>query len=286
MKTSIRFFNSKKLRSVYDEIDNNWYSSCVDLVFILTNTKTPKTYWNNLKSRYPVVKKYIKQYCLRSNDNKRYQTDCINANGIKELLKIIKSTKHEEVKKWLEGSNNPLDQQSKQKAYELWNSSILDDIEVGTIKGLQQIHAYIFGGLYEFAGQIREINISKGGFKFSPYQHFKIIFKNINQMPESNLEEIIEKYVCMNIAHPFMEGNGRSTRIWLDLILKKNLKKVVDWSKISKENYLKAMVKSHADDSLIYKLIKNALTNKIDDRTIFIKGIDYSYYYEDVDMDE
>ena len=117
MKTSIRFFNSKKLRSVYDEIDNNWYSSCVDLVFILTNTKTPKTYWNNLKSRYPVVKKYIKQYCLRSNDNKRYQTDCINANGIKELLKIIKSTKHEEVKKWLEGSNNPLDQQSKQKAY-------------------------------------------------------------------------------------------------------------------------------------------------------------------------
>ena len=177
-----------------------------------------------------------------------------------------------------------LDQNSKLKAYELWDKHILDKIEVGTINGLQQIHKYIFDGLYDFAGIIRDRNIMKGGFKFSPYQHFKFILPNIDQMPESSLEEIIEKYVCMNIAHPFMEGNGRSTRIWLDLILKKNLHKVVDWSKIKKKEYLDAMIKSHDDITDISNLIRNALTDKINDREIYMKGIDYSYYYEGVEM--
>ena len=177
-----------------------------------------------------------------------------------------------------------LDEKSKLRAYELWDKNVLNKFEIGTTKGLQQIHKYIFNDLYDFAGIIRDRNIMKGGFKFIPYQHFKFILPNIDQMPETNLEEIVEKYVCMNIAHPFMEGNGRSTRIWLDLILKKNLKKVVDWSKISKEDYMEAMIVSHLDSQFIYDLIKKSLTDKINDREVYIKGIDYSYYYEDVEM--
>ena len=169
---------------------------------------------------------------------------------------------------------------SKPKAYGLFDSGMINDIEVGTVRGLQQIHAYIFGGLYDFTGKIRDKNISKAGFAFASAQYLADNLKKIEAMPETDLKSIVNKYDEMNIAHPFMEGNGRSTRIWLDLILKKNLKKCVDWSKIDKKDYLTAMEKSPMDDSLIYGLIEKALTNKINDREIFIKGIDYSYYYE------
>jgi len=151
---------------------------------------------------------------------------------------------------------------------------------IGTTKSLKQIHAYIFGGLYNSAGQIRQKNISKGGFQFAVAHFLGNTLKQIEQMPETTFEEIADKYVEMNIAHPFMEGNGRSTRIWLDLILKKRLKKCVDWSKINKNDYLNAMVKSSVNSNVIKNLLKNALTDEIYSREMFMKGIDYSYYYE------
>jgi cell filamentation protein len=146
---------------------------------------------------------------------------------------------------------------------------------------LQQIHAYLFGGLYDFAGQIRTKDISKGGFTFAPCRYFNTTLKTIENMPETTFDEIIDKYVEMNVAHPFMEGNGRSTRIWLDLMLKRRLKKCTDWSKINKNDYLQAMRKSVTAPTNIKTLVKNALTNKINDREMFMKGIDYSYYYEE-----
>ena len=166
-------------------------------------------------------------------------------------------------------------------AYRLYESSDIEKIEVGTTKGLQQIHEYLFGGLYDFAGKIREVNISKGNFRFANCLYLKEALAAIEKMPETTFEEIIAKYVEMNIAHPFREGNGRTTRIWLDLILKKNLSKCVDWSQIDKKDYLDAMRKSVADANWIFELLQNALTDKIDDREIFMKGIDYSYYYEE-----
>ena len=184
---------------------------------------------------------------------------------------------------WLNGMSDPIDEQSKKKAYELYENSILEATETGTIKGLQQIHAYLFEGLYDFAGKIRSHNISKGGFAFANCQYFDDIFSRIDSMPENNLDEIVEKYVETNIAHPFMEGNGRATRIWLDCVLKIRLGKCVDWQKIDKKNYLKAMEKSPVDSKEIKKLIENALTEKINDREIFMKGIDYSYYYETIE---
>jgi len=151
------------------------------------------------------------------------------------------------------------------------------------VKGLQQIHAYLFGGLYDFAGKIRQKNISKNGFAFANAMYLEENLQKIEQMPENTFQEIADKYIEMNIAHPFMEGNGRSTRIWLDLIFKKNLKKCVDWSLIDKKEYLNAMEQSPTQPNLIKKLLQGALTDQIDDREIFIKGIDYSYYYESED---
>ncbi|MDR1117396.1 MAG: Fic family protein [Oscillospiraceae bacterium] len=184
---------------------------------------------------------------------------------------------------WFTYSDETIAGKSKSKAYALFDSSLLDTIEVGTTKGLQQIHAYLFGGLYDFAGQIRELNIAKGGFRFAPVQFLENTLKTIENMPENIFDEIVDKYVEMNVAHPFMEGNGRSTRIWLDLILKKNLKQCVDWSKIAKRDYLAAMTESTMDSSRIKGLLENALTDKINDREVFMKGVDYSYYYEQED---
>jgi cell filamentation protein len=181
---------------------------------------------------------------------------------------------------WFTNSDETIDGKSKSKAYALFESSLIDNIEVGTVKGLQQIHAYLFGGLYDFAGQIRTVNIAKGGFQFAMAQFLPQTLATIEHMPETTFEEIADKYVEMNIAHPFREGNGRATRIWLDLILKKQLQKCVDWSKIDKNDYLNAMQKSVADSSDIKRLLQSALTDKINDRETFMKGIDYSYYYE------
>lgn len=169
---------------------------------------------------------------------------------------------------------------SKQKAKELYDSGYIDKIEIGTFKGLATIHKYLFEDIYYFAGKIREVNIAKNNFRFAPLMYLDVSLKNIDKMPQDTYEHIIEKYVEMNVAHPFREGNGRSMRIWLDLILKKEIKKVIDWNKIDKEEYLLAMERSVIKDTEIKELFKTGLTNKINDRLIFMKGIDISYYYE------
>ena len=169
---------------------------------------------------------------------------------------------------------------SKQKAKELFDSGNIDKVEVGTFKGLSYIHNYLFEDIYDFAGKIRDVNISKGDFRFAPVMYLEISLKHIDTMPQSSFEQIIEKYVEMNIAHPFREGNGRATRIWLDLMLKKEIKKVADWNRVDKEDYLSSMQRSVIKDVEIKVLLKDALTSKIDDRELFMKGIDVSYYYE------
>lgn len=173
-----------------------------------------------------------------------------------------------------------IDAQSLQKAYKLFESGAIDQIEVGTTQGLCEIHRYLFEGLYDFAGKIRHQNISKGGFRFANAMFLHAILPVIDQMPENTFEEIVAKYVEMNIAHPFMEGNGRSTRIWLDMILKKRLAKVIDWRLIEKEAYLQAMERSPINDLELRFLLQPALTDKVNDREVIFKGIEQSYYYE------
>lgn len=169
---------------------------------------------------------------------------------------------------------------SKTKALELFKKGLLNDLEAGTFDSLAKIHKYLFDEIYDFAGEIRNVNIAKGNFRFAPVIYLETALKNIDKMPQSTFDEIIEKYVEMNIAHPFREGNGRSTRIWLDLILKKQLGKVVDWSSVDKEDYLLAMERSPIKDIEIKVLLKQALTDKINNREVYIKGIDASYHYE------
>ena len=169
---------------------------------------------------------------------------------------------------------------SKTKALELFETGLLESIPVGTFSGLATIHAFMFGAIYDFAGKIRTVNIAKGNFRFAPVMYLESALKHIDAMPQSTFEEIVEKYVEMNVAHPFREGNGRSTRIWLDAILKKELRLVIDWSKVDKGDYLLAMERSPIKDVEIKALLKNALTDKIDDREMYMKGIDASYHYE------
>lgn len=169
---------------------------------------------------------------------------------------------------------------SKQKALKLYDAGILDTLTPGTFKTLCAVHKYLFEDIYEFAGKLREVNIAKGNFRFAPLMYLHAALDNINKMPQSDFDTIVEKYVEMNIAHPFREGNGRATRIWLDLILKKEIGKVVDWSKVDKEDYLLAMERSPIRDIEIKHILKNALTDKINDREVYMKGIDTSYYYE------
>ena len=221
------------------------------------------------------------QLKLLAPDGKRRLTDVLDYKGIIALGKQFPSKKANRFIEWFTYSDETIDGKSKTKAYALFESSFIDSIEVGTVKGLQQIHAYLFGGLYDFAGQIRQKNISKGGFQFAMAQYLDATLKQIEKMPENTFDEIVAKYVEMNIAHPFMEGNGRSARIWLDLILKKRLKRCVDWSQIGKSDYMNAMVKSTVDSSALHNLLKNALTNDIHSREMYMKGIDYSYYYEE-----
>ena len=173
-----------------------------------------------------------------------------------------------------------IDALSKQKAYDLYDSGAIHCLEIGSTAGLQAIHRYLFSGLYSFAGEIRELNISKSNFRFANALYLKAALQAIEQMSENTFEEIIDKYVEMNVAHPFLEGNGRTTRIWLDLIFKKRLEKVVDWEQVDKKLYLQAMERSPVNDLEISFLLQNALTDKIHDRELFMKGIEQSYYYE------
>jgi len=182
---------------------------------------------------------------------------------------------------WYTNDVQEIDLKSKEKAYRLFDSGAIDKIEVGTTRGLVQIHKYLFDGLYDFAGVVRSVNMSKGGFRFASAMYLPEILKKIEKMGEKTFEQIIAKYVEMNIAHPFKEGNGRSTRIWLDLILKKNLGRCVDWRLVEKRAYFSAMERSPVNDLELRTLFAGALTDKIADREVFMKGVDQSYYYEE-----
>jgi cell filamentation protein len=289
-KISIRFFDDREVRAVWDEQNDKWWFSVLDIVTVLNDqndyTKT-RNYWKYLKAKLKKENNELvsatTQLKLLASDGKRYLTDMLDFNGIIALGKEFPSKKANRFIEWFTNSHESIDGKSKTKAYALFESSFLNSIEVGTTKGLQQIHGYLFGGLYDFAGQIRQKNISKGGFQFAVSHFLGDTLKQIESMPETTFEEIVDKYVEMNIAHPFMEGNGRSARIWLDLMFKKNLKKCVDWSKISKQDYMNSMMLSLTKSDVLKILLKNALTTKINDREMFMKGIDYSYYYEEND---
>lgn len=287
-KISIRFFDDREVRAVWDEENNKWWFSVLDIVAVLTDqddyNKT-RNYWKYLKAKLKKegneLGSVTTQFKLKSPDGKMRLSNVLDYDGIIALGKQFPSTKANRFIEWFTYSDETTDGKSKIKAYALFESSLVDSIEVGTIKGLQKIHAYLFGGLYDFAGQIRQKNISKGGFQFAAAQFLDNTLKQIEQMPQNTFDEIVEKYVEMNVAHPFMEGNGRSARIWLDMMLKQSLKRCVDWSKINKNDYMKAMEKSVTNSKILNDLLKNALTDEINSREMFMKGIDYSYYYEE-----
>lgn len=287
-KISIRFFNDREVRAVWDEEYSKWWFNVVDIVSILNEQPDyikSHNYWRwlkrKLKSENNELVSATHSFKFIALDGKKRLADTLDSDGVIELAKNFPNTKSVKFLDWFLYSDNTIDGQSKKKAYTLFESGLLDSLEVGSMKCLQQIHAYLFGGLYDFAGKIRTKNISKGGFTFAPCQYFDITLRTIENMPETTFDEIMDKYIEMNVAHPFMEGNGRSTRIWLDLMLKRSLKKCVDWSRINKNDYLNAMSISPANGTEIKRLVENALTNKINDREIFMKGIDYSYYYEE-----
>lgn len=217
----------------------------------------------NLDNKQGTIKKLIRDYSIAEGES-------VKSMALENKLGITNSAELANMEEKL----------TKVRAVELFEKNLLSGFEVGTYKGLQQIHKYLFQDVYDFAGETRTVNIAKGGFRFAPLMYLDAALDSISKMPQKTFEEIVEKYVEMNIAHPFREGNGRSTRIWLDLILKKELNLVVDWNLIDKEDYLSAMERSPIKDLEIKHLLKNALTDKVDDREVYMKGIDVSYYYE------
>lgn len=289
-KISIRFFDDREVRAVWDEAGAKWWFSVLDIIGVLNaqdDYAKNRNYWKYLKTKLRnegnEVVSSTNQLKLLAPDGKRRLTDVLDNNGVIALAKSFPNNKASRFIEWFTISDESIDGKSRSKAYALFESSLIDSIEVGTVKGLQQIHAYLFGGLYDFAGQIRTVNIAKAGFQFAMAQYLGQTLADVERMPEDSFENIIDKYVEMNVAHPFREGNGRATRIWLDLMLKKNLQLCIDWSQVDKRKYLKAMTRSVADATAITDLLRTALTDKINDRDTFMKGIDYSYYYEQED---
>ncbi|WPB50309.1 Fic family protein [Metamycoplasma subdolum] len=274
---------NKPVRAIWDYKNSKWWYSAVDIIQIISASKNPRILWNTLKRRNGQLLKFCKQFKLFATDGKKYNSDVICENGIKELGFILKSNSYAKFKKWLEGSNDSIDEQSRRKAYELYKTTLVNDDEIGKTISLVKIHGYLFEGLYNFAGKIRTKTISKGNFTFANGDFLPQILSDLDKMPDSNFDEIVDKYVEMNIAHPFMEGNGRATRIWLDLLLINRINMCIDWSKIEKSDYLEAMIESPNDISKIKNLLKNALTFEINNRELFIKGIDISYYYEEIE---
>lgn len=289
-KISIRFFDDREVRAVWDEEGAKWWFSLLDIVGVLNaqdDYAKNRNYWKYLKTKLRnegnEVVSSTNQLKLLAPDGKCRLTDVLDNAGVIALAKSFPNNKASRFIEWFTNSDESIDGKSRSKAYALFESSLIDSIEVGTVKGLQQIHAYLFGGLYDFAGQIRTVNIAKAGFQFAMAQYLGQTLADVERMPEDSFENIIDKYVEMNVAHPFREGNGRATRIWLDLMLKKNLQLCIDWSQVDKRKYLKAMTRSVADATAITDLLRSALTDKINDRDTFMKGIDYSYYYEQED---
>ena len=283
IKHSIRYFNNKPVRAVWDNENSLWWYSATDLISILVEPNSPRRYWNNVKVRNPELSPFCGQLKLYAADDKKYLSDVINEEGVRLVLTIIPSKYKKAIQDWIRGLLDPIDEQSKKKAYDFYKTELIEEEEIGKTIALQKIHAYLFEGLYPFAGKIRTKTISKGGFTFANGDFLPQVLKDIDKMPDNTFDEIMAKYIEMNIAHPFMEGNGRATRIWLDLLLKDRLKKCIDWSKIDKDDYLSMMKASPLDSKPIFNLLSGALTDDIDNRDIFMKGIDYSYYYEEED---
>ena len=283
-KMSFRFYKDHEVRAVWDEEHSKWWFAAVDIVAAITESPNPRKYWSVLKTRMKKAGNELTTRCsqlkMTAADGKKYGTDCFVQDDIMELAKAIPSKNTQPFLDWFTYSDNSIDGQSRKKAYSLFESGILEGMKPGTVECLQQIHAYLFGGLYDFAGQIRTKTIWKDGTLFCRAEYLMENLKVIEAMPDGTFDEIVDKYAEMNVAHPFMEGNGRSTRIWLDLLFKKRLGLCVDWSKIDKKDYLSAMRRSTTDVASIKALLQGALTDKIDDRELFMKGIDYSYYYE------
>ena len=283
-KQSIRFYKDREVRAIWNDEQSKWFFSIVDIVAAITESPRPRVYWGTVKNRQKTQYGELYSKCIQLKlpavDGKRYATDCFAQEDIIEVVKTLPAKNTAAFLDWFTYSDNTIDGQSRKKAYTLWENNMISDAEVGTVKALQKIHAYLFGGLYDFAGKIRQVNIAKGSFQFAIAQYLPKTLEQIERMPENTFDEIVDKYVEMNIAHPFREGNGRSTRIWLDLIFKKRLQRCVDWSRIPKNEYLDAMIRSAVDASAIRELLRNALTDQINDRELFMKGIDYSYYYE------
>lgn len=286
-KISFRFYKDHEVRAIWNDEENKWYFSIVDIVAAITESPRPRVYWGTVKNRQKADYGQLYSKCIQlkllAADGKRYATDCFAQEDVEEVVKTLPAKNTVDFLDGFTYSDNTIDGRSRKKAYTLWESNIVSVKDVGKVKSLQQIHAYLFGGLYDFAGKIRTKTISKGNTIFCLAEHLHSYLKTVEAMPETTFDEIVDKYVEMNRAHPFMEGNGRSTRIWLDMILKKRLGLCVDWSKIGKQDYLSAMIESEKDSSKIKSLLKQALTDRIDDREIFMKGIDYSYYYEQED---
>ena len=286
-KISIRFFDDREVRAVWDETGAKWWFSVLDIVGVLNaqdDYAKNRNYWKYLKTKLRnegnEVVSSTNQLKLLAPDGKRRLTDVLDNVGVITLAKSFPNNNASRFIEWFTNSDESIDGKSRSKAYALFDSSLIDSIKVGTAKGLQQIHAYLFGGLYDFAGQIRTVNIAKAGFQFAMAQYLGQTLENVERMPEDSFDNIIDKYVEMNVAHPFREGNGRATRIWLDLMLKKNMQQCIDWSLVDKRKYLEAMTRSVADSTIIKELLRSSLTDKINDRDTFMKGIDYSYYYE------
>ena len=289
-KKSIRFFNDREVRAVWDEKHSKWWFSATDIVRAINDeddyTKAGN-YWRWLKKKLAnegiQLVSVTHDFKFQAPDGKQRAADALDADCVQTLAKNYPNNRARKFLDWFVYSDSSIDGQSKKKAYTLVESGLLNSLEPGTIECLQQIHAYLFGGLYDFAGQIRTKTIWKDGTLFCRAEYLMKNLSIIEAMPETTFDEIVNKYVEMNVAHPFMEGNGRSTRLWLDLIFKKQLKLCVDWSKIDKKEYLAAMRQSTTDARAIKALLQQALTDKIDDREMFMKGIDYSYYYEQED---
>ncbi len=281
IKHSIRYFLNKPIRAIWDSELSKWWYSATDVVFVLTDSKNSRIYWNAIKRRNPELNTFCRQLKLYAEDSKKYLTDVIDETGIRKVGRILRSKNNIEFEKWLDGSLDPIDEQSKKKAYGFYKTELIEEHEIGKTIALQKIHAYLFEGLYLFAGKIRTKTISKGGFTYVNGDFLPQVLKDIDKMPDSTISQIVDKYIEMNIAHPFMEGNGRATRIWLDLLIKYRLMKCIDWSKIDKDDYLSAMKASPIDSKPIFDLLNGALTDDIDNRDIFMKGIDCSYYYEE-----
>ena len=289
-KISFRFYKDHEVRAIWDEELSKWWFSVLDVVGAINDQadyQKNRNYWKYLKTKLRKegneLVSVTNQLKLTAADGKRYNTDVLDAEGITLLAKYTNNQRAMDFLDWFTYSDNTIDGQSRKKAYAFWESNLVADKDVGKVKSLQQIHAYLFGGLYDFAGKIRTKTISKGNTIFCLAEHLHQYLQTVENMPDTTFDEIVDKYVEMNMAHPFMEGNGRSTRIWLDLILKKRLGRCVDWSKLGKRDYLNAMIESEKDSGKIRALLAQALTDRIDDREIFMKGIDYSYYYEQED---